>query len=167
MAALGGYSVARIRKLGGGQRSPSKQLAELLSRHLDLPALERKAQPAAKVGFTAVDFSYESRPVAPVSNLPAAPLTALIGREHEVGELCGLLADAHVRLLTLTGPPGVGKTRLAMEVARRTERAAAAGKIDPFDGVFVVSLAPLTYPAQVGASLAPAAWLGAVPVRPP
>lgn len=160
LAALVGYSVASIRKLEGGQRTPSKQLAELLSRHLDLPALERTVRPAA------ADSSHESRPVAPASNLPAAPLTALIGREHEVGELCELLANAGVRLLTLTGPPGVGKTRLAMEVARRTERAAAAGKLDPLDGVFLVSLAPLTDPAQVGAAIAAAAGIEEVPGRP-
>src|SRR6476660_5307585 len=72
LAALVGYSVASIRKLEGGQRTPSKQLAALLSHHLDLPALERTARPAA------TDFSQGSRPVAPASNLPAAPLTALI-----------------------------------------------------------------------------------------
>ena len=77
-----------------------------------------------------------------------------------------LLADADVRLLTLTGPPGVGKTRLAMEVARRTERAAAAGKINPLDGVFLVSLAPLTDPAQVGAAIAAATGIEEVPGSP-
>ena len=48
------------------------------------------------------------------------PLTTLLGRDTEVGEVLALLAGA--RLVTLTGAGGSGKTRLALEVARRVER---------------------------------------------
>src|SRR4051794_36859735 len=56
-------------------------------------------------------------PVDPrITNLPV-PLTPLIGRQREIEELIGLLRSEDVRLETLTGPGGVGKTRLALAVA--------------------------------------------------
>jgi predicted ATPase/DNA-binding CsgD family transcriptional regulator len=70
------------------------------------------------------------------------PLTPLIGREQEVQTLHTLLLRPDVRLLTLTGTPGVGKTRLALEVARDLVR-------DFADGVHFVSFAPISDPALV------------------
>lgn len=68
-------------------------------------------------------------------NLPV-PLTSLIGRSQEVDEMSTLLNDPSCRLLTLVGPGGIGKTRLAVEVATRM--------LETFsDGVFFVSLSPL------------------------
>jgi len=64
------------------------------------------------------------------------PLTPLIGREHEVTTVARVLLRKEVRLLTLIGPGGVGKTRLALEVAGRSGEAFA-------DGFAFVSLAPL------------------------
>ena len=70
------------------------------------------------------------------SSLPVS-LTPLLGREREVEEIAGLIGRASVRLLTLTGPGGIGKTRLGIEAARKAE-----GYYFP-DGVAFVALAPL------------------------
>ncbi len=67
-------------------------------------------------------------------------LTSFVGRAVAVDEVAGLL-DAH-RLVTVTGPGGVGKTRLAAEVAGRV-----AGRFA--DGVWLVALAPVQDPVQV------------------
>jgi predicted ATPase/class 3 adenylate cyclase len=78
------------------------------------------------------------------STLPAE-LTSFVGRQSEVDEATRLLATA--RLLTLTGPGGTGKTRLAIRIA--------ASLLSSFrDGAFFVDLAPLTDPALVGPSVA-------------
>jgi len=74
-------------------------------------------------------------------NLPIS-LTSLIGREQEVQTIKALLLRPDVHLLTLTGTAGVGKTRLALEVARELVN-------DFVDGVYFVSLAPLSDPAFV------------------
>src|SRR5215217_2338175 len=78
---------------------------------------------------------------ARLNNLPTQP-TPLVGREREVAGVCRLLRGGGVRLLTLTGPGGMGKTRLALQVA--------ADLVDEFeDGVFLVPLAPISDPDLV------------------
>jgi predicted ATPase/DNA-binding CsgD family transcriptional regulator len=62
----------------------------------------------------------------PLRQMPL-PITPLIGRAHEVQQACSLLKDPGVRLLTVTGPGGVGKTRLALQVAQDLQQAFADG----------------------------------------
>jgi non-specific serine/threonine protein kinase len=75
----------------------------------------------------------------PPNNLPLS-LSSFVGRDREIEQVGALLSDT--RLLTLTGPGGVGKTRLALKVA--------SGALNDFaDGVWLVELAALTDPSLV------------------
>jgi predicted ATPase len=91
-------------------------------------------------------------------NLPA-PLTPLLGREQEVAAACTLLRRPEVRLVTLTGTGGVGKTRLAVQVA--TEVLANFP-----DGASFVSLAPISDPMLVIPTIAQALDVKESGVRP-
>lgn len=87
-------------------------------------------------------------PAEPRPDLPSS-LTRLVGREREAAELRALLVDEDVRLLTLTGPGGVGKTRLAVAVATQVYPTFA-------DGVRFVGLAAVSDPKLVTSSIAQA-----------
>jgi predicted ATPase/transcriptional regulator with XRE-family HTH domain len=127
-----------IRNLEAGRvRRPHGHSVHLLSEALELSQVERQTFVAAA----------RLRPTARASRLVAppdlrAPSTTFLGREQELTDVCLLLRRPGVRCLTLTGSPGAGKTRLALEVA-----AATAGTYR--DGVVAVALGSLTDPAQV------------------
>ena len=96
----------------------ASELAELLADDLAVLLTERFARPVPAV-------APDRRPAA----LPA-PLTPIIGREDEIAAVVALLRNPDVRLVTLLGPGGIGKTRLAIEVARRMLAASGPGGPD-------------------------------------
>ncbi len=146
LAAQAGCSPETIKKIEAGRLRPSEQLAALLVALLPIP---RDEQPAfvrwARLGIRPPPAPPISPARFPPGTLPAAP-TAFIGREQEVAEV-GDLLRAGVRLLTLTGPAGIGKTRLALQVA------GALGPTFPA-GIFFVPLAALTDPRLVADQVA-------------
>ena len=92
--------------------------------------------------------AHSAAPAAPssrASRLPAST-TSLVGRERDIGEVAGLLGRPEVRLVTLTGPGGVGKTRLALAVGELLR--------DRFDEAAFVALETATRPEQVLAGIA-------------
>ena len=138
-----GCAVVTLYKIEADERRPSRQMAELLARHLNVPPAEHAAfvkfarSSAADPG---VSLHWDSV-VSPPSNLPAQA-TELIGRDEAVSALRKRLLSDGARLLTLTGPPGVGKTRLALQVA--------SSMLDDFPaGVYFVALASIDDPALV------------------
>ena len=88
-----------------------------------------------------------------------APLSSFIGREEEIEDITQLLQRPGVRLVTLTGPGGVGKTRLALRVVERLAHEFA-------DGATVVSLAPIPDHALVSAAIAEAFGVRSAPGHP-
>ncbi len=148
LAGRVGCSAATIRKLEDEERRPSSQIAARLMEIFGIPASER----ANFSRFTHGDWL--SAPVRPAENLPwraaqtaartnlPASLTELIGREQELAFIRGYLADPSIRLVTLIGPPGIGKTRLATESARVS--------LEHFPhGVFFIALASLEDPSLI------------------
>jgi transcriptional regulator with XRE-family HTH domain len=92
-----------------------------------------------RVEFETASRGRRSQPLQLVSPLPTPP-TRLIGRDHEVEMLASALEDPEIRLVTLTGPGGIGKTRLALEAASRARTR---------DGAAFVQLGTLSDPTEV------------------
>jgi transcriptional regulator with XRE-family HTH domain len=146
-----GCAAITLRKIEADERRPSAQIAELLAKALAIPSADRPTflrfargdwtqQPAANTG----SLPWHTPPV-PRSNLPAA-VTALIGREEAMALVRSFLQDTKIRLVTLIGPPGIGKTSLSLESAR-------AALPDFPAGVFFVALAALADAALVPAAI--------------
>ena len=114
LATIAGLSVHAVSALERGERRrPHVETVRALSAALDLTGAVRDAL-LGSARASAYDAAVDelSRIALP------APLTALLGREAEMDMLGEWLSDPSARLITLVGPGGVGKTRLALEVAR-------------------------------------------------
>jgi predicted ATPase len=133
---------------GGGPSVPGGIVTPFLS---SARARRRAASPA------------ETRPQRPPRseqphNLPAQ-VTPLVGRERETAEVWRALLQPDVRLLTLVGPPGIGKTRLGVEVA--------GAILEDFEhGASLVPLAPLRDPGLVATAIAQALGVREVGAQP-
>jgi predicted ATPase/transcriptional regulator with XRE-family HTH domain len=137
-------SIEAVRKIEQNARRPSQTMAERLGECLAVAEVERPLfVRAARGEMPTSRLSAPETPMAVVQwsddrdpGRPPIPPTRLVGRAADVGQVCALVQRPGCRLVTLTGPPGVGKTRLAIEVA--------AGLHASFvDGVYFIPLAAL------------------------
>jgi predicted ATPase/DNA-binding XRE family transcriptional regulator len=138
-----GCSVSAIFKIEADQRRPSLQVAELLADNLQISPEQRPSfikiarQQKAVTALDSIQPLPEPIPQSASNRhhgqLPLPP-SPIIGREHEISMLLQQLKDPACRLLTLTGPGGAGKTRLALEVGNQAPASFT-------DGVYFVSLA--------------------------
>jgi predicted ATPase/DNA-binding XRE family transcriptional regulator len=135
-------STSALKKLEAEARRPSAQMVEQLSIIFNIPQNEK----VAFLRFARGDWHYAPTEIMknapwrvssepPRSNLPALT-TSLVGREKEIVDVREYLLRADIRLVTLIGPPGIGKTRLSLE-------AAYPSLLDFPDGVFFVPLAQI------------------------
>jgi predicted ATPase/transcriptional regulator with XRE-family HTH domain len=152
-----GCSIVTIKKWEAGELRPSKDLAEILAAHFSIPLEERAAfvwfarsgghlaSDAGRPGTASSNSKSERAPwqiqINPHNNLPAPP-NAFVGRGNEVTEVRELLHRPGVRLLTLSGPPGIGKTRLSLQVASELLAEPEDGLFK--DGIYFVGLAPVS-----------------------
>ena len=115
-------SVSALRKIEADQRRASVQTAELFAEAFNIPPSERAAfQKFARGEWQLASSQFiEEAPwrssPSPRSNIPS-PVTSLIGREQQIAEIREYLLKTDVRLVTLIGPPGIGKTRLSLASA--------------------------------------------------
>jgi len=159
LAERASLSVRNVPNLERGANRPLRDTVRRLADALDLPAEEHArflATPPPRRrprGLEGVD-TLVARPDA----LPLPP-TALVGREREAAEVDALLRRDDLRALTLVGPGGVGKTRLALHAAHAAQERFA-------DGAIFVDLTPLHDPALALPAVAQALGLTAQGSRP-
>jgi predicted ATPase/transcriptional regulator with XRE-family HTH domain len=167
LAERAGLSARGVSDLERGLRaSPRPETVRMLADALQLAPADRAefiaaARPELQAPEPPAAAPAEPSPAPPATHVPPldlepppVPPTRLVGREADVARVCALLRRDAVRLLTLTGPGGVGKTRLALAVAGEL-----AGDECCADGVALVELAPLRDASLVPSALARALGL--------
>jgi non-specific serine/threonine protein kinase len=144
LAEAAGVSLAAIGAYERGVRSaPHKASLDALADALGLSGAQRREFEAAARPKPRVRRAFNLDP-APLSAIRALPpeVTTFIGREAEIAEILEILSSH--RALTITGPGGVGKTRVALRVAARQQRP---------DGVWFVDLGSVRDPTRVVAKI--------------
>lgn len=134
-------------------------LVALLWKELGLQPSDKTQALIAQIQAGETVTTTFARPQVTTDNLPAV-LTPFVGRETELAAIAAQLAAEDCRLLTLHGPGGAGKTRLALEFARRQREQYA-------QGAFFIPLASLTSPANLVFTIAGVVGLQIRPDREP
>lgn len=159
-AAAVGCALGTVRRIEADDLRPSRELAACLLHALGIPSADHAALVQWARGGAAPAAATPPARVFTLRHM-MVPATPLVGRESLIADLHARLRDPAVRALTLTGPPGIGKTRLALHIA-----ATCPALIAP--SVVVVPLAPLSAPEQVIIALAQALGVqqtGSVPLE--
>jgi predicted ATPase/DNA-binding XRE family transcriptional regulator len=145
-----GCSLVTIYKIESGERRPSKQIAERLADCLSIGEERRGSFIQLARGVTP-EPETDAAPASPAPRLfqgrPPYPPTRLIGRDAELARIAAYLEARSRRVITLLGPGGVGKTRLAQEICQRFGRLFR-------DGAGWIALADIHDPVLVAPAIA-------------